>query len=57
LEAKWVVPYVVVEKSRSGAYRLSDPQGKMLEHSWNTDSFGRFFCLNQACKKWMSPET
>jgi hypothetical protein len=38
LESKWVGPYIVVEKLRSGAYHLSDPQGKMLEHSWNADS-------------------
>jgi hypothetical protein len=33
LESKWARPYVVAEKSRPGAYRLSDSQGKMLEHS------------------------
>jgi hypothetical protein len=38
LESKWVGPYTVVEKLRLGAYHLSDPQGKMLEHSWNADS-------------------
>jgi hypothetical protein len=33
LESKWVGPYVVTEKSRSRVYRLSNSQGKMLEHS------------------------
>jgi hypothetical protein len=43
LEAKWIGPYMVTEKSRPGAYRLSDPQGRLLEHSWNTENFHRFF--------------
>jgi hypothetical protein len=42
LEAKWAGPYVVVEKSRPSTYCLSDPQGKMLEHSWNADSIHHF---------------
>jgi hypothetical protein len=33
LESKWVGPDVVTEKTKPGAYRLSDPQGKRLEHS------------------------
>jgi hypothetical protein len=32
-EAKWIGPYVVAEKTRLGAYRLSDTQGSFLEHS------------------------
>jgi hypothetical protein len=32
-EAKWIGPYVVSEKMRLGAYRLSDTQGRVLEHS------------------------
>jgi hypothetical protein len=43
LEAKWVRPYVIVEKMRPGVYRLSDPQGRVLEHSWNADSLHCFF--------------
>jgi hypothetical protein len=43
LESKWVVPYVVTEKSRLGAYYLSDPKGKMFEHSWNADNLCCFF--------------
>jgi hypothetical protein len=35
LESKWVGSYVVTEKSWLGAYRLLDPQGKILDHSWN----------------------
>jgi hypothetical protein len=42
LEAKWAGPYVVVEKSRPSTYCLSDPQGKMFEHSWNADSIHHF---------------
>jgi hypothetical protein len=26
-EVKWIGPYVITEKTRPGAYRLSDPQG------------------------------
>jgi hypothetical protein len=43
LEAKWPGPYVVVEKSRPGAYHLSDSQGKILENSWNVDSLRCLF--------------
>jgi hypothetical protein len=43
LEAKWSRSYVVIEKSRLGAYRLSDPQGRVLEHSWNAVNLRRFF--------------
>jgi hypothetical protein len=32
-EAKWIGPYVVSEKTRPGTYRLSDTQGRVLEHS------------------------
>jgi hypothetical protein len=43
LKEKWDGPYADVEKSRLGAYRLSDYQGKVLEHSWNVDSLHCFF--------------
>jgi hypothetical protein len=32
-EAKWIGPYVILEKTRPGTYRLSDTQGRVLEHS------------------------
>jgi hypothetical protein len=32
LESKWEGSYVIIEKRRSGAYRLVDPQGLKLEH-------------------------
>jgi hypothetical protein len=37
-------------KVEEGAYHLSDPQGKMLDHSWNADRIHHFFCFNAACK-------
>jgi hypothetical protein len=43
LEAKWAGPYVVMKESRLGVCRLSYPQGKMLQHSWNADSLRCFF--------------
>jgi hypothetical protein len=43
LESKWVGPYVVTEKSRLGAYRLLDFQGKVVEHSWNADNLHCFY--------------
>jgi hypothetical protein len=42
-EAKWTGPYVITEKTRPGAYCLSDPQGRVLEHFWNTENLHRFF--------------
>jgi hypothetical protein len=33
LESKWEGPYVIIEKTRPGAYHLTDPQGPKLEHS------------------------
>jgi hypothetical protein len=38
LESKWEGPYVIIEKTRPGAYRLVDPQGPKLEHSRNADN-------------------
>jgi hypothetical protein len=32
LEPKWDGPYVIIEKTRPGAFRLTDPQGLKLEH-------------------------
>jgi hypothetical protein len=42
-EVKWIGPYVVSEKTRSGAYMLSDTQGRVLEHSWNAENIHRFY--------------
>jgi hypothetical protein len=42
-EAKWIGPYVISEKMRPGAYRLSDTQGRVLEHSWNTENLHHFY--------------
>jgi hypothetical protein len=42
-KAKWIGPYVVSEKTRSSAYRLSDTQGRVLEHSWNVENLHRFY--------------
>jgi hypothetical protein len=42
-EAKWIGPYVIIEKTRPGTYHLSDPQGKLLEHSYNAENLHRFF--------------
>jgi ribosomal protein S25 len=42
-EAKWIGPYVVVEKMRLGTYRLSDTQGKVVEHSWNAENLRQFY--------------
>jgi hypothetical protein len=43
LEQKWDRPYLIVEKSRSRSYRISDPEGNMLSHSWNFDYFHHFY--------------
>jgi hypothetical protein len=43
LELKWGRSYAAVEKARPGAYRLSDSQGKVLEHSWNADNLHHFY--------------
>jgi hypothetical protein len=42
LEAKWEGPYMIIEKTRLGAYRLADPKGPKLEHSCNVDNLCRF---------------
>jgi hypothetical protein len=42
-EAKWIGPYVVAEKTRPGAYKLSDTQGNVLEHSWNAENLCHFY--------------
>jgi hypothetical protein len=43
LESKWEGSYVIIEKTRPGVYRLADPQGPKLEHSWNSDNIHRFY--------------
>jgi hypothetical protein len=43
LESKWDRRYVIIEKTRLGAYHLEDPQGPKLEHSWNTDNLCHFY--------------
>jgi hypothetical protein len=42
-EAKWTIPYMVTEKTRLGAYYLSDIEGKVLQHSWNAKNPYRYF--------------
>jgi hypothetical protein len=42
-EAKWIGPYVVSEKTRPGSYKLSDTQGRVLEHSWNVENLHHFY--------------
>jgi hypothetical protein len=42
-EAKWIGPYVIIEKMRPGTYHLSDPHGKLLEHSYNAENLHHFF--------------
>jgi hypothetical protein len=41
-EAKWIGLYVVIDKTRPNTYRLSDPQGRVLQHSWNIENLCRF---------------
>jgi ribosomal protein L21E len=43
LKSKWDGPYVVIEKTRTGAYCLADPHGPKLEHSWNADNLHCFY--------------
>jgi hypothetical protein len=43
LQPKWDGPYVIIEKSRPGSYHLSDSEGKMMAHSWNSDNLRRFY--------------
>jgi hypothetical protein len=42
-EPKWTGPYMVIEKTRPCAYRLSDIKGNVLEHSWNTKNLHRYY--------------
>jgi hypothetical protein len=43
LESKCEGPYVIIEKTRLGAYRLADPQGPKLNHSWNANNLCRLY--------------
>jgi hypothetical protein len=38
VESKWDGPYLIIEKTRPGAYQLANPQGPKLEYSWNADN-------------------
>jgi hypothetical protein len=42
LESKWEGPYMIIKTTRPGAYRLMNPHGPKLEHSWNADNLHRF---------------
>jgi hypothetical protein len=43
LEPKWIGPFVVTEKTRPRSFCLVDNEGRVLEHSWNTDNLRRFY--------------
>jgi hypothetical protein len=43
LEPKWTEPFMLVEKTRPGSFRLEDNEGRVMEHSWNTDNLHRLF--------------
>jgi hypothetical protein len=43
VKSKWEGPYMIIEKTRLGAYCLVDPQGPTLEHSWNAGNLCRFY--------------
>jgi hypothetical protein len=43
VEPKWTGPFMVVVKTRPGYFHLADNEGRVLEHSWNTDNLHRFF--------------
>jgi hypothetical protein len=43
LESKWGEPYMVIEKTWPGAYRLAHPQGLKLDHSWNAENLHHFY--------------
>jgi hypothetical protein len=43
LEPEWTGPFVVVEKTRLGSFHLADNEGRVLEHSWNSDNCRRFY--------------
>jgi hypothetical protein len=43
LEPKCTGPFVVIENTRRGSFRLADNEGRVLEHSWNADNLCRFY--------------
>jgi hypothetical protein len=43
LESKWEGLHVIIKKTRSGAYRLTNPQEPKLEHSWNAYNLRRLY--------------
>jgi hypothetical protein len=43
LEPKWSGPFVVIEKTRLGSFRLADNEGRVLEHSRNTNNLRHFY--------------
>jgi hypothetical protein len=42
-KAKWTGPYVVTDMMRPDTYRLSNTQGRVLEHSWNAENLRCFY--------------
>jgi hypothetical protein len=43
LEPKWIGPFLVTEKTRLKSFRLANAEGRVLEHSWNTDNLRHFY--------------
>jgi hypothetical protein len=43
LEPKWTGSFMVVDKTRPGSFRLADIEGRVLEHSWNSNNLCRFY--------------
>ena len=43
LESKWDGPYIIHANARPGAYRLTDIEGRQLQHSWNEANLRKFY--------------
>jgi hypothetical protein len=43
LEPTWTRPFLVMERTRPASFHLEDNEGRVLEHSWNTNNDRRFF--------------
>jgi hypothetical protein len=46
LKSKWKGSYMIIKKTRPGAYCLVNPQGPKLEHSLNADNLCMFYILS-----------
>ena len=43
LDPNWEGPYVIIKEVQEGAYKLSTPEGIVLNKTWNADNLKKYY--------------